>query len=53
LVNLGSKLASKGPLQHSREERVQLGGDLCLVALEGVELGLHRLKFLEYFLLII
>ena len=38
---LDSKLAPEGPLQHSRQERVQLGSGLCLVALEGVELGLY------------
>lgn len=35
---LDSKLAPEGPLQHRRQERVQLGGGLRLVALEGVEL---------------
>ena len=42
-----SKLAPKGPLQHSREERVQLGGGLRLVALEGVELGLQAVKVFD------
>ena len=41
---LDSKLAPKSPLQHSRQERVQLGGGLRLVALEGVELELHAIK---------
>jgi len=36
-----SELAPEGPLQHSRKERVQLGGGLRLVALEGVDLGLQ------------
>jgi hypothetical protein len=36
---LDSKLAPKGPLQHSRKERVQLGGGLALVALEGFWFG--------------
>jgi hypothetical protein len=37
---LDSKLAPKGPLQHSRKERVQLGGGLRLVTFEGVWFGL-------------
>jgi len=35
------QLAPKGPLQHSRKERVQLGGGLHLMALEGVELLMY------------
>jgi hypothetical protein len=35
------KLAPKRPLQHRRQERVQLGGGLSLVALEGVEIELQ------------
>jgi hypothetical protein len=38
---LDLKLAPEGPLQYSRQERVQLDGGLRLVALEGVELGLY------------
>jgi hypothetical protein len=37
---LDSKLAPEGSLRHSRKERVQLGGGLRLVALEGVQFGL-------------
>ena len=44
MVCFDSKLAPEGPLQHRREERVQLGGGLGLVALEGVELGLQAVK---------
>jgi len=45
---LDSKLAPEGPLQHSRQERVQLGGGLRLVALEGVELSLKIIKDESY-----
>jgi len=31
---LDSKLAPESPLQHSRQERIQLGGGLAMVALE-------------------
>jgi hypothetical protein len=39
-----SKLAPEGQLQHSRKERVQLGDDLAMVALEGIEYYLFALK---------
>lgn len=32
-----SELAPEGLLQHSQRERIQGGGGLCMVALEGVE----------------
>ncbi|MDD4446397.1 MAG: hypothetical protein PHN61_01835 [Methanothrix sp.] len=38
MVYPDSKLVPEGPLQHSRQERVQGGGGLCLVALVGVEI---------------
>jgi len=41
-----SKLAPEGPHQHSRKERVQLGGGIRLVALEGVELGSDSINFI-------
>jgi hypothetical protein len=44
MVCFDSVLAPKSPLQHRREECIQLGGDLRLVALEVVELGLQAVK---------
>ncbi len=36
LVAIASKLPPEGPLQHRRQERIQGGGGLRLVAAEGV-----------------
>lgn len=37
LVLNGEKLPPEGPLQHRRQERIQGGGSLGLVAAEGKE----------------